>query len=53
MVGIISYIQSLWSSVINAVKKRSSPRTWTYTVYSEDSNRMDESGGPYEVRIDR
>ena len=53
MVGIISFINHIWSSVINAVSKRSSAKTWTYTVYSEDTNRIDEVGGPYTVRIPR
>lgn len=49
--GIISFINHVWSSVINAVSKGSSTKTWTYTVYSEDTNRIDEVGGPYTVRI--
>ena len=51
MVGIISFINHIWSSVINAVSKRSSPKTWTYTVYSEDTCRMDEMGGPYTISV--
>ena len=51
--GIISFINHIWSSVMNAVSKRSSTKTWTYTVYSEDTNRIDEVGGPYTVRIPR
>ena len=53
MVDIISFINHVWSSVISVVKKRSSPKTWTYTVYSEDTNRVDEVGGPYTIRIHR
>ena len=51
MVGIISFICRIWSSVMNAVNKRSSPKTWTYTVYSEDTCRMDEMGGPYTISV--
>ena len=50
MVGIISFIYQWWRGII---RKRSKPKTWTYTVYSEDTNRIDEVGGPYTVRIPR
>ena len=53
MVGIIRFICRTWRGVVNAVNRRSSPKTWTYTVYSEDTNRIDEMGGPYTIRVPR
>ena len=47
MVGIISFIYQWW----RRIGKRSSPKTWTYTVYSEDTCRMDEMGGPYTISV--
>ena len=48
MVDIISFIYQWWRRI---TKKRSSPKSWTYTVYSEDTCRMDEMGGPYTISV--
>ena len=47
-VGIISFIYRWWRRMLN---RRSKPKTWTYTVYSEDTCRMDEMGGPYTISV--
>ena len=51
MVGIISFICRMWSKVLNVVRPNVKPKTWSYIVYSEDTCRIDEDGGPYIVEI--
>ena len=47
MVGIISLLRLIWSRALNAVR----PPVRTVRVWSEDSCKIDDKGGPYIVRI--
>jgi len=47
MVGIISLLRLIWWKAMNAVR----PPVRTVRVWSEDTNRIDDKGGPYIVRI--
>ena len=45
--GIISLLRLMWSRALNAVR----PPVRELMVYSEDTNKVDDKGGPYIVRI--
>ena len=47
MVGIISLLRLMWSRALNAVR----PPVKIVRVWSEDSCKIDDKGGPYIVRI--
>ena len=47
MVGIINLLRLIWWKAMNAVR----PPVRKLMVYSEDTNRIDDKGGPYIVRI--
>ena len=47
MVGIISLLRLMWWKALNAVR----PSVRTVRVWSEDSCKIDDKGGPYIVRI--
>ena len=47
MVGIISLLRLMWSRALNAVR----PPVRTVRVWSEDTCKIDDKGGPYIVRI--
>ena len=51
MVGIISLLKVIWWRAINVVRPCVKKEIWNVTVYSEDTCRIDEDGGPYIVRI--
>lgn len=49
--GIISLLKVMWSRAMNAVRPCAEKEIWNVTVYSEDTCRIDEDGGPYIVEI--